>query len=132
DTQLRVYEEVTAYAVTLDNPRTADMQIRQALNYATTFKRPVYLEIPRDMVYAEIDETGENISPVKKTNPEALTEALAETLTMLRNATSPAIVADVEVHRFGMQEQVLQLAEKLCVPVCSTLLGKSVFPESHP
>jgi indolepyruvate decarboxylase len=132
DTQRRVYEEVTIYAATLDNPRTADAQIRQALNYATTFKRPVYLEIPRDMVYAEIDETGENFSSVKKTNPEALAEAIAETLTMLNKASSPVIIADVEVHRFGLQEQVLQLAEKLCVPVCSTLLGKSVFPESHP
>jgi indolepyruvate decarboxylase len=132
DTQRRVYEEVTLYSVTLDNPRTADAQIHQALNYATTFKRPVYLEIPRDMVYAEIEETGTNLIPVKKTNPEALAEAIAETLTMLGKSSSPVIIADVELHRFGLQEQVLQLAERLCVPVCSTLLGKSVFPESHP
>lgn len=132
DTQRRVYEEVTLYAVTLDNPRTADAQIHRALDYATTFKRPVYLEIPRDMVYAEIEETGDRRSSVKRTDPETLAEALAETLEMLTRASSPVLLADVEVHRFGLQEKVVALAQKLGIPVCSTMLGKSAFPEGHP
>ncbi len=132
DTQRRVYEEVTIYAATLDEPATADAQIHSALDYAMTFKRPVYLEIPRDMVYAKIEEAEHRPPSVKSTDPETLAEALAETLEMLNKAKSPVILACVEVHRFGLQQKIVALAEKLGVPVCSTMLGKSVFPEGHP
>ena len=132
DTQRRVYEEITVYAVTLDNPTTADAEIHRALDYAKTFKRPVYLEIPRDLVYADIKEVEHLPPPVKHTAPDTLAEAIAETLEMLNRATSPVILAGVEVHRFGLQEKIVALAEKLGVPVCSTMLGKSVFPEGHP
>jgi TPP-dependent 2-oxoacid decarboxylase len=132
DTQKRVYAEITRYAVTLDDPATADLQIHRAISYAKTFKRPVYLEIPRDLVYVEIEEAPHLPPPVKQTDPEALAEVIAETLAMLRQAKSPVLLAGVELHRFGLQEQVIKLAEKLGIPVCSTMLGKSVFPESHP
>ena len=132
DTQKRVYEEITLYAATLDDPATVVHQIHRAIDYAIAFKRPVYLEIPRDMVYAEIEDIKYLPTSVKQTDPEALTEAIAETLTMLHRAKSPVLLVGVELHRFGLQSQVISLAEKLGIPVCSTMLGKSVFPESHP
>ena len=131
NTQRRVYEEVTISATILNDPATADAQIHRALDYAKTFKRPVYLEIPRDMVYAEIEETEHCSPPMKRTDPDTLTEVLAETLEMLNLAKSPVIIVGVEIHRFGLQEQIVTLAEKLGVSVCSTMLGKSVFPEEH-
>ncbi|BAY11740.1 alpha-keto acid decarboxylase family protein [Calothrix sp. NIES-2098] len=132
DTQRRVYEEVTVYATTLTDPKTADSKIHRALDYAMTFKRPVYLEIPRDLVYAEITEAEHRPPPIKQTDPDTLKEAVGETLEMLAPAKSPVILTCAEVHRFGLQQQVIALAEKLGVPVCSTMLGKSVFPEGHP
>ncbi len=132
DTQKRIYDEVTVYATILDNPLTADREIHRALDYALTFKRPVYLEIPRDMVYAEIPEMEHLPTPVKRTDRSALLEAVAETVEMLQKATFPVILADVEVHRFGLQAEVMELATRLGVPVCSTMLGKSAFPEGHP
>ncbi|TXT16540.1 MAG: indolepyruvate decarboxylase [Planctomycetota bacterium] len=41
-------------------------------------------------------------------------------------------MADVEVHRFGLQDAVLALAEKHGIPICATILGKSVVSEIHP
>ncbi len=132
DTQRRVYEEVTVYSTTLNDPRNADLKIHRALDYALTFKRPVYLEIPRDLVSAEIEEVEHRPPPIKHTDANSLEEALAEILAMLNQAKSPVILVGTEVHRFGLQQQAIALAEKLGVPVCSTLLGKSVFPEAHP
>jgi len=132
ESQWRVYQEVTAYATILDNPLTADAEIHKALDIALTFKRPVYLEIPRDMVMAEIEELPYTPQPVKRTDRGALLEAVSETVKMLNDAQSPVLLVDVEVHRFGLQTQVVELAERLGVPVCSTLLGKSAFPEHHP
>src|SRR5262249_41910594 len=42
------------------------------------------------------------------------------------------ILADVEVHRFGLQDALLQLADRTRIPVAATLLGKSVISEKHP
>ena len=132
DTQRRVYEEVTAYSTTLNDPRTAALKIHRALDYAKTFKRPVYLEIPRDLVYAEIEEVEHHPPPIKRTDANTLEEALTEIFTMLDGAKSPVILVGSEVHRFSLQSKVIALAENLGVPVCSTILGKSVFPEAHP
>ncbi len=42
------------------------------------------------------------------------------------------ILADVEIHRFGLQEELLRLAESTGMPIATTILGKSVISEAHP
>ena len=42
------------------------------------------------------------------------------------------MLADVEVHRFGLQDQLLNSARKTNIPVAATVLGKSVIGEHHP
>src|SRR5262245_56065771 len=54
ESQWKVYAEVTQYGAILDNPRTAASEIRKALDIALKLMRPVYLEVPRDMVFSEI------------------------------------------------------------------------------
>ena len=51
---------------------------------------------------------------------------------MIGAARKPVILADVEVHRFGLQDQVLQLVEQTRIPIAATVLGKSVIGEQHP
>ena len=42
------------------------------------------------------------------------------------------ILADVEIHRFGLQDELLSLAESTGMPIATTILGKSVISEAHP
>ena len=51
---------------------------------------------------------------------------------MINSARKPVILADVEIHRFGLQDEVLQLARLTGIPVAATVLGKSVIGEQHP
>ncbi|MFH1919157.1 MAG: thiamine pyrophosphate-dependent enzyme, partial [Planctomycetota bacterium] len=44
----------------------------------------------------------------------------------------PIILAGVEIHRLGLQEQLLALAEGAGIPITTTMLGKSVISETHP
>ena len=55
ESQLKIYQEVTEYAAILDDPPTAALHISRAIEVAMKTSRPVYLEIPRDMVIADID-----------------------------------------------------------------------------
>jgi len=132
DTQARVFKELTIASTVLSDPQTALQEIDRVLHAALRYKRPVYIELPRDLVGVagiphhiphEIHETSE--API-------LRAALAEAEEMINRAKQPVIIADVEVHRFGLQDLVVKLAEKSRIPVASTLLGKSVIGEHHP
>jgi indolepyruvate decarboxylase len=60
-----------------------------------------------------------------------LRAALAEAAGMINGASKPVILADVEVHRFGLQNALLKLAEQTNIPVAATIMGKSVIGEQH-
>ncbi len=50
-TQFEVYEKITVASAVLDDPLTAFREIDRVLAAAVRYKRPVYLEIPRDLVH---------------------------------------------------------------------------------
>jgi indolepyruvate decarboxylase len=132
ESQLRVYQEVTEYAAIVDDVRTAASHIRKALEVATKMKRPVYLEIPRDMVHADLDVPAVLDQVSMPVDGAAIEEAVQEILARLAKATRPVIIVGVEIHRFRLQERVIALAERLNVPVASSFLGRGVFPTRHP
>ena len=65
-------------------------------------------------------------------DPDALREAVAEAASLVRAAKRPMILADVEIHRFGLQDELIAFAEEAGLPIATTILGKSVVSESHP
>src|SRR5207248_3793227 len=96
ETQRRVYAEVTvATAVLLDEERAA-AEIVRCVEACLQHKRPVYIEVPHDMVDREIP-TVQVPEPVKvESDPKTLAAALDETLGMIREAKKPVILAGVE------------------------------------
>jgi indolepyruvate decarboxylase len=132
ETQRRVFEEVTVAHAVLDNPDTALGEIDRVLRAALRYKRPVYLELPRDMVSAAVREDGPTTTFAEASEPAVLAEALGEATAMISSACHPVIVADVELQRFGLQPALVQFAEKTGIPVATTILGKSVISERHP
>ncbi len=132
ESQWKVYNEVVEYGAILDNPRTAAAEIRKALNIALQMMRPVYLEVPRDMVFTEIP-VPESFEPMHVSIDEgALVEASEEILDRLTTSQHPVLVVGVETHRFGLQKKIVSLAERLQIPVVSSFLGRGVFPTTHP
>ena len=139
DTQFKVFEEITVASVLINNPQTAAQEIDRILNAALSYKRPVYIELPRDIVSVDIipdTVSNNNAAQVdqyqEKSDPIILMEALNETINMINSSTRPVILAGVEIQRFGLQNELLNLIEKLKIPVSSTILSKSVISELHP
>src|SRR5436190_189875 len=50
DTQKKVFEQLTVASTALDDPQTAFQEIDRVIHAALRYKRPVYIELPRDMV----------------------------------------------------------------------------------
>ncbi len=131
DTQRKVFEQLTVAATVLSDPQTAFQEIDRVLHAAESYKRPVYIELPRDMVARPGIARSEPSNLDEASDTLSLKAALAEATEMIRAARQPVILADVEVHRFGLQEELVRLAEKSGLPVAATLLGKSVVGEQH-
>lgn len=131
-TQRDVFEKITCATASLDDPLTAFREIDRCLDAAVRYKRPVYLELPRDRVHTRALHPHTPAVETYQSNPDALAEAIEEARQMIDASQRPVIVAGVEVHRFGLRESLLKLAEENRIPVCTTLLGKSVISEKHP
>ncbi len=132
NTQREVFEKITIAGASLDDPLTAFREIDRCLEAAVRYKRPVYLEIPRDRVDAPALYPHQPLVTHLQSNQEALQASLAEATARIQAAKQPVIIAGVEIHRFALREQVLKLAESNNIPMCATLLGKSVVSEKHP
>ena len=133
-TQRDVFEKVTVASVVLDDPHTAEREIDRALQALLQYKRPIYLEIPRDLVLAPVSvaSTEPPKASACQSDPAALKEAVAEVRGLLSGSERPVILAGAEIHRFGLHAELTQLVEHMHAPIATTLLGKSVIREDHP
>jgi indolepyruvate decarboxylase len=132
DTQQKIFEHLTIDSILVGNPRTAAKDIDRVLSSATRYKRPVYIELPRDMIskpiYQEqyIDSSTQYPNTCE-TDTDSMQEALAEATGIINSSKQPVIIAGIEIHRFALQDKLLQLADKTNIPVVATVLS-----EDHP
>jgi len=134
NTQKKIFEEVTVASAVLDDPNTACQEIDRVLSEAVRVKRPVYIELPRDMTFVHVKPPNQDsVTRADDTSdPNALQAALDDAVTMINESQQPVVIADVELHRFGLQDKLLALIDKVQIPVAATILGKSVVDEYHP
>jgi len=133
-TQMRVFREVTVAQCVLDDPDTAQREVRRVLAAAARHKRPVYIEMPRDCALAAVLDDGPEIaaSAAPSCDAATLAEAIHEAVEMLNRAQSPIILAGVELHRFALQDKLIQLVGKSGIRFATTIMGKSVVNEELP
>ena len=125
DTQLAVFKEITCDQAVLDNPDTAPQEIARVLRSARERSLPVYIEFPRDMVGAVCGEVP--VLPRRPANTDALAECADEIMERLTQAASAAIIVDVEIRRYGLEERVAALARTLDLPVVTTFMGRGLL-----
>ncbi|MBA3685153.1 MAG: alpha-keto acid decarboxylase family protein [Planctomycetes bacterium] len=130
--QREIFEKITAAAVALEDPETAFSLIDETLATCWRLKRPVYFELPRDLVDAVPRGDYRRQVPAEVSDPAILSEAVTEAVARLNAAKRPVILADVEMHRFGLSDELVALVERTGYPVAATILGKSVIGELHP
>ncbi len=131
-TQLEGFEKLCAASREITDPATAFRDIDELLDTAHRLKRPVYLELPRDMVSVVPEQIRPYAPPPRVSDPEALAEAVKEAAARIGAAKRPVIIAGIELHRWGLQADAVALAEKAGIPIAATMLSKSVVSEVHP
>ncbi len=118
----------------VDDAKFLPEVMHRALNIAQT-GRPgaVLLDIPMDVFSQKIE--AEPVTRSRRPNfPRSMgdAEGVAEAARLLAQAANPVIFAGNGVAMSGAFDELRVLAERLQAPVATTLVGKGVFPETHP
>lgn len=131
-TQSEIFKPVTIDQAILTDPSRAVEEIDRVLKKCLFYKKPVYIEIARDVVDQPVLFTERNFSIHPQEDAAALEEALEEVAKLLKECKKPVIWAGHEIHRGNLQAPLLSFAEKYRIPIATSLLGKSLFDENHP
>ena len=92
---------------------------------------PVLIEVPGDVFGQDVREPL-NYKPTFRTRSAPDPSAVVEAAKVLAEAENPVIYAGQGVHYAKAWTELKMLAEQLNIPVCTSLEGKSAFPENHP
>ena len=129
--QLRVCETLTKQRVRVEEPEGILAAVDQAWLAATTGRPgPVLLEVPLDVLRAEVSATDEPV-PAPSTLRLRLqdVEALAR---LLAGWKRPLLLAGGGVVAANAEALLVQLAERLGAPVFHTSNGKCAMSGDHP
>jgi indolepyruvate decarboxylase len=135
--QCRVFSEVTCDARILSPPERAAQEIHDVVRKIASEHRPGYIEIHRDTVDTPIPVPKHIVEwdgtfPRPSSDRRKLAEAIADTAERINAAKRPILIGGVELFRERAEGAFLRLAEKLGIPVVTTVLAKGVFPMDHP
>jgi thiamine pyrophosphate-dependent acetolactate synthase large subunit-like protein len=93
--------------------------------------RPVYVEIPTDLLSAEIEEAAP--APEPRTGLEPLADdRVAHALERIAPSRRPLVWAGGGALQAGSGEAVGQFAERLVAPVITTYSARGLLPPEHP
>jgi TPP-dependent 2-oxoacid decarboxylase len=126
----RIFAEITAAQARL-TPENAVAEIDRLILTAWRQKLPVYLELPSDIPYLEIEVPDTPLKlemiPSEPGNLKASAEMILE---RLKAAKSPAFLLDLDAIRFGVSRQIMELAERFHIQVATLNCAKGAVPES--
>jgi indolepyruvate decarboxylase len=128
DSQLAVFKEITCAQAVLSDPASAPHEIARVLRSARELSLPVYIELPRDLVGAATEPVP--VLPRRPADADALAECAEEILAKLAAAKSAAIIVDVEIRRYGIEDRVAALARKLGLSVVTTFMGRGLLDDA--
>ncbi|MEF8725009.1 MAG: indolepyruvate/phenylpyruvate decarboxylase [Candidatus Accumulibacter delftensis] len=128
DSQFQIFREITCDQVRLDDAERAPSDIARVLANCRRYSRPVYIELPRDMVAQACASVV--AMPAAAVDDEALDACVEEIRARLQRASRPALMVGVEVRRFGLEARVAELARRLELPVVTSFMGRGLLADA--
>jgi len=133
------FDHVTKWHASIESVERLPDLVRQAFRVATTgAPGPVHLEVRGHWGQAISSEADlefilePRFTAVPAFRPQPEPAAIDEALRELAAASRPVIVAGGGVINSGAEAELVQIAEKLSIPVVTSLNAKSAIPDAHP
>ncbi|RLJ70225.1 acetolactate synthase large subunit [Hydrogenivirga caldilitoris] len=113
--------------------------IRKAFYIASTGRPgPVLVDIPKDITQQLSDVKIPSLEEVKKALPgykphtEGNIQQIKKAVKLIMEAKRPVLYVGGGAVNAEAQEELIELAELMKIPVATTTQGKGAFPENHP
>jgi acetolactate synthase I/II/III large subunit len=133
------FEQVTKFNATVDSVERIPDLVRQAFRVAVSgTPGPVHLQFRGNEGQVDADEADiealcePTFSRVPPFRPEPELASVRRALALLERAEHPVIVAGGGVRASGAAAELVALAEKLAIPVATSLNGKDSIRGDHP
>ena len=134
------FSAVTKYSAYVSKPEDFPVYLRQAFRAATTgTPAPAHIDLEGIAGQVVIDQEAdlevcveEPFGRIPPFRPIADPDSIADALEVLGQAERPVIIAGGGVTSSGARAELIQFAEKLSIPVATSLNAKAMFPYDHP
>ena len=134
------FEAVTKYSNAITTVEQLPNALRQAFREAVSGQpAPVHLDfdgiVGQDILDVEADLEviiEEQFTQIPPFRPEPDGSSVAAVANVIAEAEKPIIVAGGGVAHSGAGTELVALAEKLSIPVATSLNGKGTIPDDHP
>ncbi|KAJ4252456.1 hypothetical protein NW762_011057 [Fusarium torreyae] len=129
-----MHSHVTVAQACLDDPRISAEQIDETLQQCLLYSRPVYIEVPADMVGKPVSRLRlESPITISEGEPdEASDEVVSAILQKVYSAKQPVIIVDGETRPLGIRDNVQTLIKSTGWPTWTTPYGKGLTDETLP
>ncbi len=126
--QAAIQEQISAFSHTLLDGANVEEIFHRAMSLIHIGRpRPSLIEVPRDLLASPAAVPSHAKPAVYRPGPQP--DAISKAAALLSSAKRPLIIAGGGA-RFAASKLV-QLAERLDIPVVTTNTGKGILPESH-
>jgi acetolactate synthase-1/2/3 large subunit len=135
-----MFDPVTKFNVRVETMEQLPHYLRQAFREATSGKpRPVHLDLAgySGNIIAESEADlevviEESFKEFPSNRPSPDEEKVKAVAALIAEASRPILVAGGGAKASGAGPEIVQLAERLSIPVVTSLSGKGVIVENHP
>jgi acetolactate synthase-1/2/3 large subunit len=129
--QVTIFTPLTKWAVRVDRPDLIVESLRQAFVISRSGKPgPVLLDIPQDVLASQVEFSGYKPvgAPARLRGNADRIRAAARSVA---RAERPLIVSGGGAIASGAAAEVVALAERLAIPVITTLAGRGIVSDDH-
>lgn len=135
--QLAVLSPLCKWTGRLPNVDKTEELVQRAFQMATSGRPgPVAIELPEDLFKAATDTVVSTsdprfgAAPAYRSAPDP--EAVEAAMALLQSARRPVILAGGGIWISQANQKLKEFAERLAIPVATSLSGKGAIPEDHP
>ena len=133
------FEPVTKFNATIDDVNRFSDMMEQAFRVATSGSPgPVHLQFRGNEAQIDLEETEVEVTineiniQIPPHRPICADHVLKKALEAIQKATKPIIVAGGGARHSGCSKELLMFAEKLSIPIATSLNGKDLINSNHP
>ncbi|CEI63400.1 Pyruvate decarboxylase [Fusarium venenatum] len=128
-----IQKSITVAQANLKDVSTAPQMIDGVLKECLRHSQPVYIEVPTDMVKAQVPAPTSLLDLSITNYDESYEDQVVDTLvTRIQQSRKSLILVDMFAGRFDIKDEINELAKLTGIPVLTTPGGKGIVGEALP